>query len=144
MSKCKNKSCIIQTWDKIFIRKTYRPSGIKKAGMVILNLNATKILLIRSGSFWGCPKGKVKNNESIPDCAVREVLEETGLLLSVDSDNSKIKLDGTTYFVKFIKEHKLLYRDLVTDVSGITWIKPECAHQLKLNADCKKILKKIF
>ena len=51
---------------------------ITAAGGLVQNSNGEFLLMYRRG-FWDLPKGKLDLGESIPDCAVREVREETGL-----------------------------------------------------------------
>jgi 8-oxo-dGTP pyrophosphatase MutT (NUDIX family) len=51
---------------------------ITAAGGLVQNSNGEFLLMFRRG-FWDLPKGKLDAGESIPDCAVREVREETGL-----------------------------------------------------------------
>ena len=51
---------------------------ITAAGGLVQNSNGEFLLMYRRG-FWDLPKGKLDAGESIPDCAVREVQEETGL-----------------------------------------------------------------
>jgi 8-oxo-dGTP pyrophosphatase MutT (NUDIX family) len=48
------------------------------AGGLVRN-SKDEILLIYRRGFWDLPKGKLDTGESIPDCAIREVQEETGL-----------------------------------------------------------------
>jgi len=48
------------------------------AGGLVQNIEGAFLLMFRRG-FWDLPKGKLDPNESIPECAVREVQEETGL-----------------------------------------------------------------
>ncbi|MEX2463292.1 MAG: NUDIX hydrolase [Balneolaceae bacterium] len=48
-------------------------------GVVIRNLSKkSEILLIKRNGVWDLPKGKLESNESVEECAVREVEEETG------------------------------------------------------------------
>lgn len=50
-------------------------------GAIILNSDATKVLLVKgfkSGASWSFPRGKINEKEQPRDCAIREVLEETG------------------------------------------------------------------
>lgn len=51
---------------------------IQAAGGLVLNEN-NEVLMIHRRGFWDLPKGKLDKNESIAECAVREVKEETGL-----------------------------------------------------------------
>jgi len=48
------------------------------AGGLVQNRKGEILLIYRRG-FWDLPKGKLDAGENIPDCAVREVQEETGI-----------------------------------------------------------------
>jgi ADP-ribose pyrophosphatase YjhB (NUDIX family) len=48
------------------------------AGGIVTN-EKNEILFIFRRNKWDLPKGKLDPNEKIEDCAVREVMEETGL-----------------------------------------------------------------
>ncbi|MDT7829660.1 NUDIX hydrolase [Pricia sp. S334] len=48
------------------------------AGGVVTNVKG-KVLFIYRNDKWDLPKGKLDKGESIEDCAVREVMEETGV-----------------------------------------------------------------
>ena len=47
-------------------------------GFIVLNQDKTKCLLVKA-THWGFPKGKKNKNESIIQCAIRELYEETSL-----------------------------------------------------------------
>lgn len=51
---------------------------IKAGGGLIENENGDVLMILRRG-FWDLPKGKLDAGETIEECAVREVNEETGL-----------------------------------------------------------------
>ena len=51
---------------------------ITAAGGLVQNKEGAFLLIFRRG-FWDLPKGKLDAGELIPECAVREVREETGL-----------------------------------------------------------------
>ncbi|KAJ4486129.1 Dcp2, box A domain-containing protein, partial [Lentinula aciculospora] len=54
-------------------------------GAIMLNDSWEKCVLVKgwkSSSGWGFPKGKINEDESQPNCAIREVLEETGYNLA--------------------------------------------------------------
>jgi len=51
---------------------------ITAAGGLVQNSDGAFLLIFRRG-FWDLPKGKLDPGELIPECAVREVQEETGL-----------------------------------------------------------------
>jgi len=48
------------------------------AGGLVLNDKKELLMIFRRGK-WDLPKGKLDDGESIEDCALREVKEETGL-----------------------------------------------------------------
>ena len=52
---------------------------IVAAGGIVQNENGEILLQLRKGK-WDLPKGKLDEGESIEECAVREVEEETGLI----------------------------------------------------------------
>ncbi|GMF06103.1 unnamed protein product [[Candida] boidinii] len=55
-------------------------SIIPVRGCALLNSKLNKILLVKGveSSSWGFPRGKISKDETDVDCALRELLEETG------------------------------------------------------------------
>lgn len=51
---------------------------IKAAGGIVINPNQEILWIFRRG-FWDLPKGKLDPGETLPQCALREVEEETGI-----------------------------------------------------------------
>jgi 8-oxo-dGTP pyrophosphatase MutT (NUDIX family) len=108
---------------------------IKAGGGLIKNKNGEILLISRRGK-WDLPKGKLEDNETIEQCAQREVQEETGL--------KQIKLEKqieTTYhtYVQFgthilkeshwfsmktIEDEKLIPQT-EEDINEIKWVKKE-------------------
>ncbi len=58
------------------LNETYEP--IEAAGGVVSNPDGGVLMIYRRGK-WDLPKGKRDDGEDIESCAVREVIEETGL-----------------------------------------------------------------
>ena len=54
------------------------------AGGVVTNPKG-KVLFIYRNDKWDLPKGKLDKGESIEDCAIREVMEETGAEVTIES-----------------------------------------------------------
>ncbi|KHJ42085.1 Dcp2, box A domain protein [Trichuris suis] len=60
-------------------------SGVPLFGAILVNEQLSEVLLVQgyyAKSSWGFPKGKINENESPEECAVREVLEEVGYDIS--------------------------------------------------------------
>lgn len=51
---------------------------VEAAGGIVIN-GKGEILIIRRRGYWDLPKGKFSKGESKRDCALREVMEETGV-----------------------------------------------------------------
>lgn len=71
------KECI-SVDDGVFPEFCSRYTEIAAGGGVIRNSEGKYLLILRHG-IWDLPKGKQEPEESIEQCALREVEEETGL-----------------------------------------------------------------
>lgn len=131
--KCVNECCTIKIKPYTVINKDtfYHTNQMnkRKAGVFIYDPIADKVLLVQSrGNLWGPPKGTLKLNEQETDCAIREVMEETGLKISVSSFTPYINIRNAVYFYMEIKECDVTIQDHIpgNDANGIVWIKPSC------------------
>jgi 8-oxo-dGTP pyrophosphatase MutT (NUDIX family) len=99
---------------------------IKAGGGLVRNAEGSFLFMMRRG-VWDLPKGKLDPGETIEQCAVREVGEETGL--------GHVKLEGPlilTYHTydengKHILKETHWFRMSVTDTSGL---KPQQEEQI--------------
>jgi 8-oxo-dGTP pyrophosphatase MutT (NUDIX family) len=101
----------------------------KKAGVFIYDPNSKKILIIQSrGNLWGSPKGSLEYGESEIECAIREVIEETGITITEELLTRSVKICNiATYFYLEMNECSLkIQKHNQNDATGIAWIKPEC------------------
>lgn len=64
--------------EKLFRRFCSHFVEIKAGGGCVRN-RLGKYLMIKRRGLWDIPKGKLEEGESIEECAVREVMEETGI-----------------------------------------------------------------
>jgi 8-oxo-dGTP pyrophosphatase MutT (NUDIX family) len=113
---------------------------IEAAGGLVFNEKNELLMIFRRG-FWDLPKGKVDEGESLEECAVREVQEETGL--------QNIKLGeflNTTYHTYTLNNQSILkpshwYKmkhlgnelpipQTEEDISEIKWVTKEIAYTL--------------
>lgn len=135
-------------------RVVYSNKERQKAGIAIYDKKKNKLLLVQSrGHLWGIPKGTKKKDESIIDCAIREVYEETGLQIHKEQLSKYIKVHNKAiYYIIELDECKVRIRnDIIdNDVNGIGWFKLDCLMELyqnniiTLNRHCKILLEKLF
>ena len=127
------------------------------AGGIVMNPNQEILWIFRRG-FWDLPKGKLDPNETIEACAIREVMEETGISHLILG-----KLIFTTthqYHDKYLKKEveKTTYwyamtTDLIQegipqteeDIEAIAWVKKEdIAPYLANTYDTIKAVMEVF
>lgn len=107
------------------------------AGGIVMNPNQEILWIFRRG-FWDLPKGKLDPNETIEACAIREVMEETGIshlilgkLISTTTHQYHDKylnkeVEKTTYWyamtTDLIQEGIPQFEE---DIEAIVWVKKE-------------------
>ena len=96
-------------------------------------------------------KGTFENGEDSLDCAIREVKEETGIILEksiLEKCRNYIIDDRVTYYFYNMTYNKV--KNPNNDVNGITWIKVKCLKKLvkkrniRLNYHAKIIFKQVM
>jgi 8-oxo-dGTP pyrophosphatase MutT (NUDIX family) len=114
------------------------------AGGLVRN-SKDEILLIYRRGFWDLPKGKLDAGESIPDCAIREVQEETGLKsielgpficttthAYYDKWLSKEVEKHTHWYAMLSLANETLVPQTEEDIEKIEWVPMEQLHQYLL------------
>lgn len=108
---------------------------IQAGGGLVENENQEILMIYRRGK-WDLPKGKLDEGETLEECAVREVKEETGLkniqLLNFlvttyhtyHAFNQFILKETYWYRMKTISAQKLTPQT-EEDIVQIEWVKPE-------------------
>jgi 8-oxo-dGTP pyrophosphatase MutT (NUDIX family) len=107
------------------------------AGGIVVNPNKEILWIFRRG-FWDLPKGKLDPNETIEACALREVMEETGVSNLVLGDlimttthlyhdmYLNTEVEKTTYWYKMTTDQ---LQDGIPqteeDIEAIAWVKKE-------------------
>ena len=107
------------------------------AGGIVMNPNQEILWIFRRG-FWDLPKGKLDPNETIEACAIREVIEETGIshlvlgkpiLTTTHQYHDKYlnkEVEKTTYWyamtTDLIQEGIPQFEE---DIEAIAWVKKE-------------------
>lgn len=127
---------------------------IKAGGGIVRNENEDVLLIFRRGK-WDLPKGKLDNGETMEQCAVREVKEETGLTeielgLPVGityhtyvEKGTRILKESHWYNMKASSTEKLIPQT-EEDILEIKWASDEEMEECLKNtyATIKEILKK--
>ncbi len=104
-------------------------------GGLVLN-DAGELLMIYRRGKWDLPKGKLDEGETIEECAVREVEEETGVM-GIER-GELISVSYHEYFDPYLKEDvikethwyamkvsgaQVLVPQAEEDITGIKWVK---------------------
>jgi len=123
-----------------FILKDYHsPPGPRarkhrgKAGALIKDVSERQVLLVQSrGRLWGCPKGSREEGETYAEAAVREVREETGIVLRERQLGRRIAIhpDAVYYVLEVRRDEIELGLEDEFDVTGIGWFGIQCLRQL--------------
>lgn len=105
---------------------------IDAGGGVVLNEKGEILLIFRRGK-WDLPKGKVDPGETIIDCALREVIEETGLRnltllekLTSSSycyrENEQLVLKQVQWFKMTTADTHMLTPQAEEDITDVKWV----------------------
>jgi 8-oxo-dGTP pyrophosphatase MutT (NUDIX family) len=116
-----------------FFAKTIgMPFKIVAAGGIVENEEKKVLFQFRRGK-WDLPKGKLDEGETIEECAVREVEEETGLrniklgeLVGVThhfyNENGKDIEKETHWFAMHVRGEQQLVPQLEEDITELRWV----------------------
>lgn len=152
--KCQNLCCTykVDLYDSESIIQNNHKN--KKAGCFIYDPLSNKVLLVQSrGQLWGSPKGTLQDNESIINCAIREVKEETGIEIDEKELTEMITINSRVsyFFVKMNEIDVSVQNQIIdNDANGIGWFNVECLYSLvkqgilNINHQCRLLIKKIL
>lgn len=142
------------------VTKTYTHfmlTPIIAAGGIVVNPNEEILWIFRRG-FWDLPKGKLDPGETIEACALREVIEETGiqdLVLGALVLTTKhqyhdaylnTEVEKTTYWYKMSTSSiQKGIPQTEEDIEAIEWVKKEALQPyLDTTYDTIKLVMKAF
>ena len=141
-------------WEAYCIVK-FKP--LKNRNLKIYHTLLNKILLVQSrGNLWGFPKGTFEEGETYKTCAIRELDEETGIIIGSDllSDSNKIFVNKKAcyFYVETNIDTNLIeiQGGYGNDANGIGWVHLDCIRgmvlygQIKLNYHARQCLYKQF
>ncbi len=141
---------IIHSDDFKQLKKDFKSLYIRsKAGGGVIVNEKNEILFIHRRGFWDLPKGKIEKDETIKECAIREVKEETGIkkvkvISRLTVTRHQYRQKGIRYlkFVRwYIMESKSqeLIPQLEEDIEKATWMTLE-----KFYSKSRKVYKNII
>jgi 8-oxo-dGTP pyrophosphatase MutT (NUDIX family) len=116
--------------------KSYLPPELKVYGCICITKD-NKILLVKGkrSQKWSFPKGhKERCDRSSLDCALRELKEETGLVLD-DKYISVKKYKAAEYYIYSISEENRLFPVDNDEIEDAQWIPYNKIKQLDKNVD---------
>lgn len=104
---------------------------IKAAGGLVLNDKKESLMIFRRG-VWDLPKGKLDEGETIAECALREVEEETGISNTVldkfllntyhfYEERGQSILKETTWYLMFSPGNQVLIPQAEEQITAIQW-----------------------
>jgi len=126
---------------------------IVAGGGIVIN-EEEEILLIYRRGCWDLPKGKIEEDESIENGAIREVVEETGIMsvgktshftdsFHFYTQNGEIILKKTHWFLMSDIHYKDLVPQLEEEITEVKWVKKKDLNSYKTYASIEDILKKL-
>lgn len=127
----------------------YNKSPKKKdirCGGIIINEKLDKIIIvlnreskIKGENKWGLPKGHIKPNEELYQCAQREIEEETGIKFKINNNTPRIKINDTFYYILVSTEDIYLNPRDKREIAEVKWEKIENIEKMNTNRGLKKL-----
>ena len=96
--------------------------SIKKCGIIIKDIQNDQVLLVfgRKSQKWGFPKGHMEEGESEEETALRELKEETGIVLHASFDHkNRIRFRNNIYFIINVNKNEICPQINVQDIKEI-------------------------
>ena len=125
----------------------YNRKRIIRCGGIVFNPTFNQVVIIlnkdsyQRGEYkWGLPKGHIDPDESIYQCASREIKEETGLRLWIDDKTPKVKLNDTYYFLLVVNPSCQFHINDLNEIAQVKWFPINQLHKLNTNRGLKKFI----
>lgn len=133
----KNKDKLLKYFFKLI------PTVIAAGGKITNSKSET--LFIYRNDKWDLPKGKAEKNEQLPQTALREVKEETGIkevsiikpldiTYHIFRRNSEYRLKVTYWFDMFSDYEGIFFPQLDEGITDVKWVKKADLEEVKINS----------
>jgi 8-oxo-dGTP pyrophosphatase MutT (NUDIX family) len=133
----KNKDKLLKYFFKLI------PTVIAAGGKITNSKSET--LFIYRNDKWDLPKGKAEKNEQLPQTALREVKEETGIKeVSINKPldityhifrrNNEYRLKVTYWFDMFSDYEGIFFPQLDEGITDVKWVKKDDLEEIKINS----------
>ena len=133
----KNKDKLLKYFFKLI------PTVIAAGGKITNSKSET--LFIYRNDKWDLPKGKAEKNEQLPQTALREVKEETGIKeVSINKPldityhifrrNNEYRLKVTYWFDMFSDYEGIFFPQLDEGITDVKWVKKADLEEIKINS----------
>ncbi len=101
------------------------------------------VLLVqgRRTGIWSFPKGHLKPSETAIECALRELKEETGLILSPRAPFQYKKLAAGSYFFVDVNDEMNTVPEDTAEVCAVAWVPVEKLGSIHGNIDVESFRK---
>lgn len=120
----------------------------RKAGFIVFNNEKTKVLLVKQKYYdeypkWGCPKGHREETESLIDTGIRELHEETGLMLNKQQMYKFVNICNTCYYIYTLDCEYIPRVNDNREISEASFITIDKIPNINTNLELKKIYENI-
>ena len=96
----------------------------KGSGGIIYNMNTHKLVIVKGNQgIYSFPKGHFNSNESLEECASREIEEETGLHFDTEflHDCHSIVIYNYVYFIITLNTEHALHVNDTHEIATCSW-----------------------
>ena len=114
-----------------------------RCGGILMNESLTHLVGVMNyesinDQKWGLPKGHLKNHESIQQCAMREIYEETGIRVKITDDTPFKKLNDTFYYIFVLPDETVFHIRDHHEIAKVEWLAIDSLNTFNMNRGLRK------
>ncbi len=119
----------------------------KRAGVILCYNSKVLLVLGKISNKWSFPKGELMDNETFIDGAIRELYEETGIVIEKEilENALTIKTEYTTYFKVDLEEFGFVPNPKIIDrkeIKKCKFVNTNSLPNLNVNHDIRVLMMK--